>query len=334
KWNHISISGYHIREAGSNAPQELAFTFGDAIAYVESALANGLKIDAFAGQLSFFFSVHNEFFEEIAKFRAARRIWAKIMRDRFGARDPRSQMLRFHCQTAGSTLTAQQPETNAIRVAYQAMAAVLGGTQSLHTNSRDEALGLPTEASATLALRTQQVLAYETGVASTVDPLAGSVYVEALTDEIEKRTLDILTDIDSRGGMVRCIESGVIQSWILNSAFLDQRKIDSGEIPVVGVNLFKSDPAGPAGKSAKALRVSPAQERDAIARVRAYRSKRSNAKLQASLIALNETATNGKASLNLMDTIIDAIRAPATLGEISDALRAVYGEYTGYRGIG
>lgn len=329
KWNPISISGYHIREAGATAIQELAFTFADAIAYVESAVKRGLDVDRFAGQLSFFFNVHNDFFEEISKFRAARRIWAKLMRERFKAKDSRSEMLRFHSQTAGVTLTAQQPQNNVVRVAYQAMASVLGGTQSLHTNSLDEALALPTEASAQLALRTQQILAYETNVALTVDPLAGSYFVENLTAEIESRTWKYLEEIDRRGGTLKCIESGYIQNEILNSAYQDQRRMDSGEIKVVGVNCFQEDRANENGR-VEILRIPPELEKKAVEKVRAYRSKRNQKACEAALQSLREGVKSGA---NLQGLVIHAAKAGATLGEIADNLRKEFGEYREYAGF-
>lgn len=327
KWNPISISGYHIREAGSTAVQELAFTFADAIAYVDAAVAKGLSVDDFAGQLSFFFNVHNDFFEEIAKFRAARRIWAKIMKDRFHANDERSRMVRFHSQTAGSTLTAQQPYNNVARVTMQALASVLGGTQSLHTNSLDEALGLPTEAAAQLALRTQQVIASESQVTQTVDPLAGSWFVENLTAEIEKRVWDYLAEIERRGGTIRCIESGYIQTEISNSAYADQKRIDEGDLKVVGVNCFKGDE-----KRAKAevLRVSEELEKGAVERVRAYRAKRSEGATRDSLEQLKAGIKSGA---NLQSLILTSVRAGATLGEISDAMRSVFGLYQEFSGF-
>jgi methylmalonyl-CoA mutase, N-terminal domain len=327
KWNPISISGYHIREAGSTAVQELAFTFADAIAYVQAAVDRGLPVDQFAGQLSFFFNVHSDFFEEVAKFRAARRIWAGIMRDRFGAKDPRSWSLRFHTQTGGSTLTAQQPHNNIVRVALQALSAVLGGTQSLHTNSFDEALALPTEESARIALRTQQVIACESNVTQTVDPLAGSYFVETLTDEIETRTRTYLEQIEKRGGTVACIESGYIQNEILDSAYSDQKKIDSGRLKVVGVNCFVEEEQP--GRL-ELLRISPQVERDAVERVRAYRSRRSSAAHAAAIDALKRGAA---ADGNIQGLVIEAVRAQATLGEVADALRSVFGEYKEYSGF-
>jgi len=328
KWNPISISGYHIREAGSTAVQELAFTFANAIAYTDAAVKRGLSVDQFAGQLSFFFNVHNDFLEEIAKFRAARRIWAKIMKERFGAKDPRSCMLRFHAQTAGSTLTAQQPQNNVVRVTLQALAAVLGGTQSLHTNSLDEALALPTEASAKLALRTQQVIAFESNVAQTVDPLGGSWFIESLTDELEKRTFAYLEEIERRGGTIRCIENGYIQTEIANSAYSDQQKIDAGELKVVGLNCFKEESAE---AKTELLRIPPELERAAADRVRAYRNKRSQAAAQAALKQLQEGIKSG--SSNLQALILAAVKAGGTLGEISDAMRTEFGlhrEFAGY----
>jgi methylmalonyl-CoA mutase N-terminal domain/subunit len=327
KWNPISISGYHIREAGSTAVQELAFTFADAIAYVQAAVDRGLSVDAFAGQLSFFFNVHSDFFEEIAKFRAARRIWARIMKERFGAKDPRSCALRFHSQTAGSTLTAQQPQNNVIRVALQALSAVLGGTQSLHTNSFDEALALPTEESARVALRTQQVIAYESNVTQTVDPLAGSWFVESLTDEIERRTWAYLEEIEKRGGTVACIESGYIQNEILDSAYHDQQAIDAGRIRVVGVNCFQDQQPG---AKMELMKISPEVERRAIERVRAYRLGRSVSSYEAAIRALKDGARERD---NLQALVLEAARAQATLGEIADALRAVFGEFKEYSGF-
>ncbi|OFZ22238.1 MAG: methylmalonyl-CoA mutase [Bdellovibrionales bacterium GWB1_55_8] len=326
RWNPISISGYHIREAGSTAVQELAFTFANAIAYTEAAVRQGLSVDQFAGQLSFFFNVHSDFFEEIAKFRAARRIWAKIMKERFGAKDPRSCMLRFHSQTAGSTLTAQQPQNNVVRVALQAMAAVLGGTQSLHTNSLDEALALPTEASARLALRTQQVIANETNVTQTVDPLGGSWYLEKLTDELEERARRLIDDIEKRGGTVKCIESGFIQGEIASSAYLDQKRIDQGVIRVVGVNCFNEDQEV---EGVDLLKVSADLEVKAVERLRAYRSKRSAGALKESLNRLEAGVKSGE---NLQQLILLAVKSGATLGEVSDSLRKVFGVYQEYAG--
>jgi methylmalonyl-CoA mutase N-terminal domain/subunit len=322
KWNPISISGYHIREAGSTAVQELAFTFANAITYVESALQKGLDIDTFAGQLSFFFNVHSDFFEEIAKFRAARKIWAKLMKERFKAKDPRSMMLRFHSQTAGSTLTAQQPMNNVVRVAIQALSSVLGGTQSLHTNSLDEALALPTEASARLALRTQQVIAYETNVIQTVDPLAGSYYVESLTSEIEARVWGQLEQIETQGGTVKCIEEGTIQNEILGSAYRDQKAIDQGLIKVVGVNCFKEE--GESHTGLETLKINPELEKQTIERLKAFRSKRNQSHCHQ---ALKNLEIGAKGNSNLMGLVYEAAKAEATLGEISDVLRTVFGEF-------
>jgi methylmalonyl-CoA mutase N-terminal domain/subunit len=328
KWNPISISGYHIREAGSTAVQELAFTFANAIAYTEAAVKRGLSVDQFAGQLSFFFNVHSDFFEEIAKFRAARKIWAKIMRDRFGAKDPRSWMLRFHSQTAGSTLTAQQPTNNVVRVSLQALAAVLGGTQSLHTNSLDEALALPTESSARLALRTQQVIAFESNVNQAVDPLGGSWFIESLTDQLETKTFEYLAEIDRRGGTIKCIETGFIQNEIANAAYADQKKIDTGEIKVVGVNCFKDD--GASSAPVEIMKIPAELERSAVERIRNYRSKRSEGATQDALRALQEGT---KGSVNLQALILKAVKAGATLGEISDAMRSTFGLYQEYSGF-
>ena len=327
KWNPISISGYHIREAGSTAVQELAFTFANGIAYADAAVKKGLPIDAFAGQLSFFFNVHNDFFEEVAKFRAARRIWAKLVKERFGAKDARSCMLRFHSQTAGSTLTAQQPYNNVVRVTLQALASVLGGTQSLHTNSLDEALSLPTEKAAKLALRTQQVIATESNVTQVVDPLAGSWFVENLTAELERRTFEYLEEIERRGGTIRCIETGYIQNEIANSSYADQRRIDSGDLKVVGVNCFQDD-----GEQASAdiLRIPPELERSSVERVRAYRAKRAEAATQDALRTLAD-ATQG--NTNLQGAILTAVKAGATLGEIADTMRGKFGLYQEYSGF-
>ncbi|MBS1961917.1 MAG: methylmalonyl-CoA mutase [Bdellovibrionales bacterium] len=328
KWNPISISGYHIREAGSTAVQELAFTFANAIAYVEAAVKKGLSVDAFAGQLSFFFNVHSDFFEEVAKFRAARGIWAKIMRDRFGAKDPRSWMLRFHSQTAGSTLTAQQPMNNVVRVTLQALSSVLGGTQSLHTNSLDEALALPTEDSARLALRTQQVIASETNVTQTVDPLAGSYFVESLTAELERRTFAILDEMEKLGGTVKCIENGWVQNEILNSAYADQRAIDEGRIKVVGVNCFKDE--AKVASPIEILRIPPELELGARERIAAWRKKRNSSETDRALRAL---ADGAKGDANVMGLVMDSARAGATLGEIADTLRKVFGQYQEYAGF-
>jgi methylmalonyl-CoA mutase N-terminal domain/subunit len=320
KWNVISISGYHIREAGATAVQELAFTFGNAITYVQAAVDRGLPVDEFAPRLSFFFNVHNHFLEEIAKFRAARRIWARLMRERFSARDPRSMMLRFHAQTAGSTLTAQQPEVNVVRVTLQALAAVLGGAQSLHCNARDEALGLPTEEAARLALRTQQVIAYESGVADTVDPLGGSYAIESLTNEIERRVFDYLDRIEALGGMLRAIEIGWVQKEIHESAYAYQRAIESGEQVVVGVNRFVL----PEDRPIPVLRIDPEIEQAQVERLRRIKAERDAAAVRRALAELEEAA---RSTENLMPFIIRAVEAYATLGEISDCLRRVFGEH-------
>ncbi len=320
EWNTISISGYHMREAGSTAVQEVAFTLGNGIAYVEAAIRAGLDVDKFAPRLSFFFNAHSNFLEEVAKFRAARRMWAKIMRDRFQAKSPKSWMLRFHAQTAGSTLTAQQPENNIVRTAIQAMAAVLGGTQSLHTNSYDEALALPTEASARIALRTQQVIAFESGAPQTVDPLAGSYYVESLTSEIEKRAVDYLDKIDAMGGMLKAIERGYVQQEIQNAAYEYQQAVDRQEAVVVGVNRFQIGEE----KAVPIQRIDPALEPRQVERLRALRAKRNVETWQAAIRAVEDTARSAE---NLMPRILAAVEANATVGEISDAMRKVYGEY-------
>lgn len=324
EWNTISISGYHIREAGSTAVQEVAFTLANAIAYVEAALKAGLAVDSFAPQLTFFFNAHNNFLEEVAKFRAARRLWARIMRDRFGAKDPRSQMLRFHTQTGGSTLTAQQPENNIARVTMQALAAVLGGTQSLHTNSMDEALSLPTERAVRVALRTQQILAHESGVADTVDPLGGSYAVEALTDEIERRAEEYIQKIDALGGAIAAIERGYIQSEIQESAYRAQKAIESKEQIVVGVNEFAGDDSRGGSQAMETLRVDPAVEQRQLAQLRALQSSR-DATRSAELLSRIETAARG--SDNLMPLILTGVEENLTLGEICGALRNVWGEY-------
>ena len=319
-WNTISISGYHIREAGSTAAQEVAFTLADAVAYVEAALAAGLKIDEFAPRLSFFFNAHNNLLEEVAKFRAARRLWARLMRERFHARDPRSQMLRFHTQTAGSTLQAQQPEVNVVRTTIQALAAVLGGTQSLHTNAMDEALALPTEQSARLALRTQQVVAHESGVADTVDPLAGSYAVEHLTSEIERLALDYIQKIDALGGMLHAIEIGYVQREIQEAAYQYQRAVESGEAVVVGVNRFRTEDETPV----PTLRIDPSVERAQVERLRSLRSRRDAEKTEVSLTLLEDAA---RSTDNLLPRILACVEALATVGEISHRLRRVWGEY-------
>ncbi|HEX9035576.1 MAG TPA: methylmalonyl-CoA mutase family protein [Ktedonobacterales bacterium] len=319
RWNTISISGYHIREAGATAAQEIGFTLANGIAYVQAAVDAGLNVDRFAGQLSFFFNSHNIFFEEVAKFRAARRMWARIMRERFGATDERSLLLRFHTQTAGSTLTAQQPENNVVRTAYQAMAAALGGTQSLHTNARDEALSLPTEASALLALRTQQVLAYETGIADTIDPLAGSYYVEKLTNDLEARAWQYISAVDELGGSVRAVEQGYIQREIEEAAYRYQRDLEDGQRVVVGVNRFQAaDTTQP-----PVLKVDPEAGRRQAARVAELRRSRAPEPVQSALDRLRAAAESPE---NLLPFILSAVEAYATLGEISDTLRAVFGE--------
>ncbi len=319
-WNTISISGYHIREAGATAVQEVAFTLADGIAYVEAAIKAGLDIDEFAPRLSFFFNSHNDLFEEVAKFRAARRIWAYIMRERFGAKNPKSWMLRFHTQTAGCTLTAQQPDNNIIRVTIQALAAVLGGTQSLHTNSRDEALALPTEEAVRIALRTQQIIAYESSVAETVDPLAGSYYIESLTDRIEKEALQYLKLIDDMGGAVRAIEQGYIQKEIQDSAYQWQMDVEKGERIIVGLNKFQVEENPPKGL----LRVDPAVGERQKEKLSALRARRNNTKVDSALASLRSAA---KGTDNLMFPILDAVRAYATLGEICGVLREEFGEY-------
>ena len=322
RWNTISISGYHIREAGSTAAQEIAFTLADGIAYVEAAVATGQAVDDFAPRLSFFFNAHNNLLEEVAKFRAARRMWATIMRDRFGARSARSQTLRFHTQTAGSTLTAQQVDNNVVRVTLQALAAVLGGTQSLHTNSRDEALALPTEATARLALRTQQVIASESGVADFVDALGGSWAVEAMTDELEADAARLIAEIDGLGGMVPAIESGFPQREIQNAAYRAQVEMERGDLEVVGVNVHTD--GDEASGSGELLRIDPALEAEQVARVSALRAGRDAAAAQAALDAVTRAAAGTE---NLMPRILHAVEARCTLGEISDAMRAVFGEY-------
>jgi methylmalonyl-CoA mutase N-terminal domain/subunit len=320
KWNTISISGYHIREAGSTAIQEVAFTLADGTAYVQAALDAGLAVDEFAPQLSFFFNAHSDLLEEIAKYRAARRLWAKIMRDRFGAKDPRSLLLRFHAQTAGSSLTAQQPENNIVRVAIQALAAALGGCQSLHTNSMDEALALPTEDAALIALRTQQILAHETGVTNTIDPVAGSYAIEHLTNEIEQGAIEYISKIDAMGGMLRAIESGFVQGEIQKAAYDFQRTVESKEQIIVGVNDFIAEEE----RSIPTLRIEPEIERSQIASLNALRAKRDSAKTHAALAELQRRAATTE---NLLPAILAAVEAHATVGEISDTLRRVFGEY-------
>ena len=319
-WNTISISGYHIREAGCTAAQEIAFTLADGIAYVEAALQSGLTLEAFAPRLSFFFNAHNQFFEEIAKFRAARRMWARIIKERFGSDDPKSQMLRFHTQTAGSTLTAQQPDNNIVRTTVQAMAAVIGGTQSLHTNSRDEALALPTETSARIALRTQQILAFESRIADTVDPFAGSYLIESLTNELEREALALIKRVDEAGGMVSAIEKGLPQREIQNAAYAFQKGVERGEHVVVGVNKFTiQNEAKP-----DLLRVDEALGARRRAEVAGYRQDRDNAAVRDALATLTAAA---EGTANLMPLIIDAVKKEATVGEVCDAMRTVFGEY-------
>jgi methylmalonyl-CoA mutase N-terminal domain/subunit len=319
-WNTISISGYHIREAGSTAVQEVAFTLADAIAYVEAAISAGMDIDQFAPRLSFFFNSHNNLLEEVAKFRAARRLWAKMMRERFGARDPRSMMLRFHTQTAGSTLTAQQPEVNVVRTTIQALAAVLGGTQSLHTNGMDEALALPTENAARVALRTQQVIAYESGVPDTVDPLAGSYAIEQLTTEIEEAAAAYIEKIDIMGGMLRAIESGYVQREIQEAAYQYQRAVETQDAIVVGVNRFEAEnePEIPL------LRIDPSIEHAQVERLRALREWRDELAAEGTLARLEEAASGSE---NLLPRILDCVESYVTVGEISHRLRKVWGEY-------
>jgi methylmalonyl-CoA mutase, N-terminal domain len=319
-WNTISISGYHMREAGSTAVQEVAFTLGNGMAYVEAAIKVGLDVDQFAPRLSFFFNAHNNFLEEVAKFRAARRMWARIMREHFKAKNPRSWMLRFHTQTAGSTLTAQQPENNIVRTAIQALAAVLGGTQSLHTNSYDEALALPTEQAARIALRTQQVIAYESGAPQTIDPLAGSYYIESLTNEIEKRAAEYLGKIETMGGMLKAIERGFVQHEIQNAAYEFQQAVDDGQAIVVGVNKFEVTEE----KTIPTQRIDPSLEPKQIERLRAFRAKRDVGPWH---FALNGVIAAARSGENLMPRILTAVEANATVGEIADAMRKVFGEY-------
>lgn len=320
RWNMISISGYHIREAGSTAAQEIAFTLANGIAYVESALKAGLDVDAFAGRLSFFFNVHNDFFEEVAKFRAARRLWAKIMKERFGAKKERSMMLRFHSQTAGSSLTAQQPINNVVRTALQAMASVCGGTQSLHTNGYDEALSLPTAEAARTALRTQQLIAHESGAANVVDPLGGSWFIEQLTDELEAKAVEYIEAIDKLGGSVPAIETGFQQREIQQAAYSYQQGVESGAEVIVGVNKFTSEETD----DFDLLKLDPSIEKRQLEKIAAVRAKRDEAATQA---ALAEVSRRAGCEENLMPAIVDAVRALATLGEISDAMRSAFGEF-------
>jgi methylmalonyl-CoA mutase N-terminal domain/subunit len=320
RWNTISISGYHIREAGSTAAQELAFTLADGMEYVRWGIKRGLQVDAFAPRLSFFFNAHNDFFEEIAKYRAARRIWAREMRTTFGAKDPRSWLLRFHTQTAGVSLTAQQPENNAVRVAIQALAAVLGGTQSLHTNSLDEALALPSEYAVKIALRTQQIIAHESGVTHTVDPLGGSFFVEAMTNHIEAQARDYFRQIDQMGGVIPALKVGFFQREIAEAAYRYQREIDEKARIIVGVNEYlEDDPL-----TIPILEMDPDGERRQIARLHRLREQRDNEKVGATLAALRDTARD---HANLMPFILDAVRAYATLQEITDVFRDVFGVY-------
>ncbi|MBT1248414.1 MULTISPECIES: methylmalonyl-CoA mutase family protein [unclassified Thermosipho (in: thermotogales)] len=322
KWNPISISGYHIREAGSTAVQEVAFTLADAIAYVETAIKAGLDPNVFGRRLSFFFAAHNNFLEEIAKFRAARRLWAKIMKERFGVTNEKAMMLRFHTQTGGSTLTAQQPLNNIIRVTLQALAAVLGGTQSLHTNSYDEALGLPTEESVRIALRTQQIIAYESGVADTIDPLGGSYVIESLTNKIEEEAMKYIEKIDAMGGMVKAIETGYVQKEIHESAYKMQLSIENEEEIIVGVNKFQIEEDL---SQKEVLKVKPELEEKQKAKLKKLKEKRDNEKVKKVLLNVKKAASSDE---NLMPYIIEAVKSYATVGEISNALREVFGEYT------
>lgn len=320
KWNTISISGYHIREAGSTAAQELAFTIANGMAYVQAAIDRGLNVDEFASRLSFFFNVHNNFFEEIAKFRAARRLWAKLMKEKFGAKDHKSLLLRFHSQTAGVTLQAQQPDNNIVRVAIQALASVLGGTQSLHTNSKDEALGLPTEEAAVLALRTQQIIAYETGVTDVADPLAGSYYLEHLTNSLESQATEYLRTIEKSGGVLRCIESGYFKREIQNASFDFQKRVDAKEEIVVGVNEFIETQ----GTKTPVMKISAKAASGQIQRLKKFKAKRDSKKIATHLEQIRNAASSNE---NLMPLIVDAVWNKTTLGEVSQALRDVWGSY-------
>ncbi len=320
QWNTISISGYHIREAGSTAVQEVAFTFANAIAYVQAAIDAGLDVNAFGQRLSFFFNAHNDFLEEVAKFRAARRLWARIMSERFGATNPRAQQLRFHTQTAGSTLTAQQPDNNIVRVAVQALSAVMGGTQSLHTNGRDEALALPTENAARIALRTQQIIGFESGVANTVDPFAGSYYIEQLTNEIEAGARDLIARIEGVGGTLAAIEAGYIQRQVQESAYKAQLAVDAGESVVVGVNRYQTDEPS----TIEVFRVDPDLEAQQVQRVRGVRQSRDQARWTAAIAEVGRAASTTD---NLVPAVVAAVEANATVGEIADTLRGVFGEY-------
>jgi methylmalonyl-CoA mutase N-terminal domain/subunit len=319
QWNPISVSGYHIREAGSTASQEIAFTLAHGCAYVQAAIDAGLDVEAIGQRISFFFNAHNNFLEEIAKFRAARRLWARTMRVRFGARSDRAQQLRFHTQTAGSTLTAQQPDNNIVRVALQALAAVLGGTQSLHCNGRDEALALPTEDSATLALRTQQVILHESGVGNTADPVGGSYAIEAFTSQLEREAADLMAAIEAQGGAIAAVESGYTQHQIQESAYRAQQSIDRGETVVVGVNRFASD-----ARIQDVFQLDPEVERRQIERLRQVRAGRSETAWHTALGGVDQAARDGS---NLVPPIIAAVESRATLGEIADALRRIFGEY-------
>ena len=319
-WNTISISGYHIREAGSTAAQEVGFTLANGISYVESALESGLNVDDFAGQLSFFFNSHNDLLEEIAKFRAARRLWAKIMKERFKAKDERSMMLRFHTQTAGSTLTAQQVDNNIVRVTIQTLAAVLGGTQSLHTNSKDEALALPTEASVRTALRTQQIIAYESGITNTIDPLAGSYYVEAMTDKIEAKAEEYINKIDALGGMISAIEKGFVQHEIQSASYEFEKQLEAGEKTIVGVNKYKSED----DEKLELLKIDMKIQEDQVKFLSKIRAERNKDEASMKIAALEKAASGED---NLIPFILEAVKAYCSIGEISDALRKVYGEY-------
>jgi methylmalonyl-CoA mutase N-terminal domain/subunit len=320
KWNTISISGYHIREAGSTAAQEVGFTLADGVAYVEAAIKAGLNVDAFAGQLSFFFNAHNDLLEEVAKYRASRRLWARIMKERFHAKEQKSMMLRFHTQTAGSTLTAQQIDNNIVRVTIQTLAAVLGGTQSLHTNSRDEALALPTEDSVQIALRTQQIVAHESGVTNTIDPLAGSYYIEAMTDQIEKEAEEYINRIDAMGGMTEAIEKGYVQAEIQKSAYRYQQEIESGKRIIIGVNKYQVKEEKPP----KTLKIDMKVQEEQIKFLSKVRFERNNEEVKTKLAKLKSTASSDE---NLMPPIIDAVRSYASIGEICNTLREVFGEY-------
>ena len=320
RWNTISISGYHIREAGSTASQEVGFTLANGIAYVEAAVKTGLNVDDFAGQLSFFFNSHNELFEEVAKFRAARRLWARIMKERFKSKNPRSMMLRFHSQTAGSTLTAQQVENNIVRVTIQTLAAVLGGTQSLHTNSKDEAFALPTEQSVRTALRTQQIVAYESGITNTVDPLAGSYYVEAMTDQIEKEAEDYISRIDALGGMIAAIEKGYVQSEIQKAAYNFEKEVESGKRIIVGLNKFKEED----DKEPELLKIDMNVQEKQIKFLNKIRKERDQLKVDKTLNSLEKAAVTDE---NLIPYILEAVKAYSSVGEICNAMRKVFGEY-------